>query len=178
MEERKEESRWCSSAKSETQRIIRKEIKSDTPIYCMIVLWSGKRTNSHNIQWRYWLESGWFQSFFLLKFSPPGKRLSWKYTIILPNVYDISTESIRSLNLETIRPFDWKKIVHARSYTFHDRTVPFNRSFQRKQSRLKVNDHQWDSHRERYTKIYDPQAEKVYDHQGSILKIFEVRFRI
>ena len=75
-EKKNEESRWCSSAKSETQRIIRKEIKrpiilSDTiasPIYWTMVLCSGKKTNSHNIQWGYWLESGWFQSFFF-KFS-------------------------------------------------------------------------------------------------------------
>ena len=69
VEERKEESRWCSSAKSETQRIIRKEIKSDSPIYCTIVLCSGKRTSSHNMHWRYCLESGWFQSFFLKIFT-------------------------------------------------------------------------------------------------------------
>ena len=36
-------------------------ILSDTvasPIYCTMVLCSGKQTNSHNIQWGYWLDSG------------------------------------------------------------------------------------------------------------------------
>ena len=85
------------------------------------------------------------------------RSFDWKYTIL------------KSWNYIMYDHFAVKR-SYARSYTFHDRTVPSNRSFQRKQSRLKVKDHQWESCHERYTKIYDPQAEKVYDHQGSILQ--------
>ena len=60
-------------------------------------------------------ESGWRLKFTIMAESI--RSFDWNYTIFRLKVYDLSIESIRSLNFGTIRSFCWKYTIIGGKYT-------------------------------------------------------------